>query len=182
MRYVALLVLLECLLIIVAACGGSPTAAAIDPPAMVHVVNNAGVSFEVYTIIIGSDSAHSGIANQGTSDLTHPGTLCMNTGQVHGERTFVEVAALFQSPLDTLLNWLASYQTTAKFIDSLVRGTLTVSTVLARKPGLVAVSTPFDPAPVGYTFPPDTVFWTWTVGPNQASSIVNNQSDGACHH
>jgi len=171
------------LAILLAACGkdASGPTAFVDPPAAVHVINQAGQPFQAWTIVIGPDAAHSGIANQGDSDPIRTTPLCLATAQVHAERQFIEAAVALNSSLDTLLRSVSNKTPTefTAWADSLARGLLTPAGLLASHPGLIVATAPFDPAPVGFAFPPDTVPWRWTVNPS-TTSIAVDTSDHAC--
>lgn len=164
------------LLVLLAACGkdGTSPPVFVDPPAAIRVINLSGQTFEAWTIIVGPDADHSGLADQGQSSPTAP-PLCLETAQVHSERVFIEAAVIQGSSLDTLLRMVSNKtqaQATA-WADSLARGLLTPASLLASHPGLIARTAPFDPAPVGFAFPPDTVPWRWTVNPSSASIALD---------
>jgi len=163
-------------LLVIAACGKDPIGPPVfvDPPAAVRVINLSGQAFSAWTIIVGPDADHSGVAYQGESSPTGA-ALCLETAQVHAERLFIEAAVVPRSSLDTFLNAVSS-KTQAQFAawaDSLARGLLTPAVLLASHPGLLQRTAPFDPAPVGFAFPPDTVPWRWTVNPSNTTIVVD---------
>jgi len=180
------------LLVLLAACSKSVTSPApfTDPPAAVHVVNVSGHIFTAWQIVIGPDANHTGLGPAGDSDPDCPpgggrfcsNPMCLQSAQVNSERRFVEAAVVPGSSLDTLLhsiNASGSPERVTAWADSLARGLLTPATLLASHPGLIAATQPFDPAPVGFAFPPDTVPWRWTVGVENATIAVDT-SDHAC--
>lgn len=163
----------------------------VDPPAAVHVVNTSGQSFNAYTVVAGSDLDHSTVVFVGFSDPACPigggrfcdNPLCLFSAQVNGERHFIQVAVVPDSPLDSLLSSdhdpLLARDRTPAFYDSLASGTLTPAVVLAGYAGLIIETSPFDPAPPGFAFPPDTVPWRWTVD-SVGTAIAVDTSDHAC--
>lgn len=162
-----------------AACGHEVTATkppALDPPATVHVVNHTGVVFDAWTIVIGADSGRTGVDVIQTVDST----ACLSSGQVPGERLFVEAAVARFSSLDSLLFiHLIGDAARSAFADSLARGLLTPGALLASRPGLITETPEFDPAPPGYG-PTDTVRWTWTATPDSLSMVVVDSTDHGC--
>lgn len=172
------------------ACSSSPTAPPppppLDPPAAVHVVNTSGQSFDAWTVVLGADLNHSGLALQGTSDLAHPGTLCLRSGSTTGERRFAEVAVAVNSALDSALLSITGH--TAAWADSVRQGLISLSAWLTAHPGLIAATPPFDPAPASWpppgwpvAAPNDTVPFTWTVSGVGSTTIAIDTTDHACY-
>lgn len=149
----------------------------LDPPATVHIVNQTGIAFDAWTIIIGADAIRSGVT------VDPPGGTaprCLASGQVPGERLFVEAAVTRFSPLDSLLTrHVIGDSATMVFADSLAKGLLTPAALLASRPGLITETATFDPAPPGYG-PADTVRWTWTATLDSQSTVVVDTSDHVC--
>lgn len=189
MRYITLL-------LFIVACGKAPTAPVapppppppappLDPPVAVHVINQRTAFFNAWTLIIGADSGRTGIAAQGSvypdTSIQFPGPFCLRSAAVPGQRLLVEIAVVPNSALESALAQISNADAAGSLKrDSLSRGTLLPATLLARASGLITATAPFDPVPAGFTFPPDTVPWTWTVQANGATTIIIDRADRAC--
>lgn len=156
--------------LVLAACGkdsSGPQQPGIDPPATVHVVNQSPVTdWSAYTIILGADAAHSGVALQGS--VIPGGTTCLRSGSVTGERQFIQAAVISGSRLDSAIQAQHGLPIAGN-----------VQTFLTAVPGLVSSSAAYDPAPAGWD-PNVTVPWVWTVHADSVSTVAVDTSDHAC--
>src|SRR5690242_18645412 len=158
-----------------------PPPVPVDPPAAVHVVNTTGGNFNAWTLIVGADLNHSGLAFGGSSEpLVHPGNLCLRSGQASGERRSSQIAVAENSTLDSILRVFSTDAPSARaWVDSVRQGQINLGSWVAAHPGLVAATPLFDPAPASWpptgwpvAAPNDTVPWTWTVSGPGATTVV----------
>lgn len=184
------LILASLVVLSAVACGGSsvgpppppppPPVELVDPPAMVHAINQTAAPFNAWLLIIGPDADRSSVVPQARVFSGASGERCMFTSSLPGERRFIYAAVTPLSTLDNRLQQLSSIDASAvAFRDSLSKNLINPATFFAANPGLIANTASFDPAPLGYS-PADTVPWRWVVTAPSVNTIAVDSSDHTC--
>lgn len=152
----------------------------VDPPAMVHAVNQTADAFNAWLLIIGADADRSSIVPQARVFPGSSGERCLFSSSLPGERRFIYAAVTPNTALDNRLKELSSTDAAAvAFRDSLSKNQINMATFSAANPGLVAATPIFDPAVPGYGVA-DTVPFRWTVAAPNSNTIAVDTADHSC--